>query len=69
MKIKITARQGYSDRFGDWHEFGDIAELPDHVATKLLAAGIATAVRDKPVERAVVKPKETASKRGRKGAK
>ena len=69
MKIKITSKQGYGDRFGEFHEFNDVADLPDLIAVKLLAAGIATAVREMPVERAVVEPKEIAGKRGRKGAK
>jgi len=66
MKVKITSKGGYRDRFGEFHEFGTIADLPDPIALKLLHHGIAEAVRI-PVE--VTRPISIASrpmaKRGR----
>ena len=43
MRIRIILRDGYGDRFGNFHECGDIVELPDPIAVKLLKRGMAVA--------------------------
>jgi hypothetical protein len=36
LLVKITVKQGYSDRFGVFHEFGSVADLPDAIADKMV---------------------------------
>ncbi len=61
--MKIRFRTAYNDRFGVSHKVGDVAEMRDGIAVKLINRRIAEAVREAPVERAVVAPPETTAKR------
>lgn len=58
MKVRIIKRDGYGDRYGRMHKFGDVVEFSDQIAVKLLTNRIAEPVRDKEKERAVKKPRE-----------
>ena len=66
--MRVTFKQPYRCRLGHDHKPGDTCDLPDHVAAKVLDRGIAEAVREAPVERAVVAPPENAAKRTSKPA-
>lgn len=44
MKVKIIAPTGYGDRYGVFHEFSSIAELPEAVANKLIHHRIAAPI-------------------------
>lgn len=44
MKVKIICPSGYGDRFGAFHAYSTIAELPDGIARKLIQHRIATLV-------------------------
>lgn len=63
MRIRITNKDGYGDRFGVMHEVGSEWDAPDAIAVKVLRLGIAAPVRESPVERAVKSPPETTQKR------
>ncbi len=36
MKVKIIVPSGYGDRYGVFHQLGDILEIPDERAFKLM---------------------------------
>lgn len=59
MRIRITHRAGYGDRFGVHHECGAEWDAPDAIAVKLLNRGLAEPV----IETTTVAPKENAAKR------
>ncbi|MBU0631000.1 MAG: hypothetical protein KKC80_08865 [Candidatus Margulisbacteria bacterium] len=59
MKITILS-SAYRDRAGNDYRKGDVAELPDAIAVKLIKWRIAEPMREAPIERAVVEPTEKA---------
>ncbi len=71
MKVRITRPGGYTDRYGVEHPHGSDADLPDAIAAKLVAHGIAetppeppkTKARAEVVETAAVAPPENTAKR------
>jgi hypothetical protein len=63
MRIRITSRDGYGDRFGVMHKYDEEWDAPDAIAVKVLRMGIAVPVREAPVERAVKAAPEHTQKR------
>lgn len=55
MRIKIIAPTGYGDRYGVFHEFGAVVEMPDAIANKLLYHRLAVAAAER-VETPARKP-------------
>ncbi len=41
MKVKITAKQGYTDRWGNAHGLNEVVEFPAWLARKLIYHRIA----------------------------
>lgn len=63
MKVRIIIPE-YRCRLGHQHKAGEICELPDHVAVKVIGLGYAEAVRARKVETAEKpKPQTNAAKR------
>lgn len=70
MRVRIIARGGYSSRHGLRYDRGQIAEIADHVAVKLIRHGIAEpAPAPLVIESAVKAPPANAAKRVGKAAK
>jgi hypothetical protein len=68
MKVRIVARDGYGDRYGDFHRNGDEVEYMDRLAVKLIGLGVAEAVREPVIETAAVEPPKNAARRTSKPA-
>ena len=63
MRVRITARNGYGDRYGEFHRSGDEVEYIDRLAVKLIGLGVAEAVREPVIETAAVEPTKNTAKR------
>jgi hypothetical protein len=64
VRVRIILRDGYGDRFGNFHKCGDVVDLPDIIAAKLLKRGMAVAAPPEPViETAEVAPPRNAARR------
>jgi hypothetical protein len=70
MKVVITYKGGYTDRHGNEHPFGSVAEFTDHLAVKLMNRGVAKLAPEPPkVEAAVKPPAQNAAKHVGKAVK
>jgi len=56
MKVKIIVPSGYGDRYGVFHQLGDILEIPDERAVKLMRHRIVAPVA---VEHVAIRVPET----------
>lgn len=63
MRVRITARNGYGDRYGRRHSLGTVVEYKDDLALKLIRLGVAVAVSEQPVETAELAAPENAARR------
>ena len=67
MHIVITSPSGYRDRYGVDHKQGESCELPDYIAIKLIAHGMADRIPEPEpapkVETAEAAPAENMAKR------
>jgi hypothetical protein len=63
MRVRIVQKHGYTDRHGLVFEYGDVADVSDDLAVKLLNHRIAVAAPAPKVETAAVAPPENAAKR------
>lgn len=63
MKVLISKKGGYGARDGRIFEFGDIADLDEALAVKLLQHGIAKPAPKPEVKTAAATPPENAAKR------
>jgi hypothetical protein len=63
MRVRIVQKHGYIDRHGLAFEYGDVADLSDDLAVKLLNHHIAVPAPDPEPEVAVAAPPENVAKR------
>ena len=69
MRLIITQRHGYSDRYGVHHKYGELFVCNEDLATKLLHHHIAIPAPTPEPETVEVAPQENTAKRVHKPAK
>jgi hypothetical protein len=48
VKVRIIQKRGYGDRYGVFHEFGEVVDFPEDLAQKLINYRIAAPLDEKP---------------------
>jgi hypothetical protein len=63
MRIRIITADGYGDRFGNVYKCGDVTDMPDNIAVKLLTRRIAVPAPEPEVETSEVAPPSNAARK------
>ncbi len=62
MKVRITKRDGYGDRWGVMHACGEVVDFPEGTALSIIEHNIAVPVREEETKRPTARPERTVRK-------